>query len=161
MLSNWKLGLALAIIFALYSGALIAFGYERAETAHAKQDKLDLEAAIAHRDELQAKIDTMSHENAGLIHQLRNAKLEGQKYATQALRSTTCNPLRGYISLLNTHKGYPLGSPDNPALAAGEDAKPSALTGERINAELEQCEIDYRIAITRLNGLIDSCAVLQ
>lgn len=161
MLSNWKFGLAIVIIFSLYSGALIVYGYQKAETDYARQEKKDLDAAIAKRDELQAKIDNMAGENAGLVIQLKNAKLEGHKYATSALRSNTCNPLRGYISVLNMQKGYPIGTPDNPRLAAGEDAKPSAITGERIQAELEQCEIDYRIAVTRLNGLIDSCSVLQ
>lgn len=152
---------ALSVVFALYSGALIMFGYERAEKHHAEQDRTQYEAAIAHRDELQAQIITMAEENAGLIHQLRNANLEAQKYETAALRSNTCNPLRGYISLLNKHKGYPVGTPDNPRLAAGEDVKASAITGARIQAELESCEADYSLAITRLNGLIDSCSVLQ
>lgn len=136
-------------------------GYSRAERDQVERDKKDLEAAISQRDALQAQIDTMAGENAELVFKLKNAKLEGHRYVTQALRSTTCNPLRGYISVLNVQKGYPEGSPDNPRLAVGEDAKPSTVTGERIQAELEQCEIDYRLAITRLNGLIDSVLVLQ
>jgi hypothetical protein len=148
---------ALGLVVALAE----SHGYSRAERDNAKQENKELQAAIAKRDELQAQINNMAGENAELVFKLKNAKLEGHKYVTEALRSNACNPLRGYISVLNTQRGYPIGTPDNPRLAVGEDAKPSSLTGERIHAELEQCEIDYRIAITRLNGLIDSVELLQ
>lgn len=152
---------ALAIVFALYSGALISFGYSRAETAHAKQDTRDLEAAIAHRDALQAQIDTMTIENAGLINQLRNVKLEAHKYATQAQRSNLCNLTLGAVSVLNARKGYPVGTSENPSVPAGKDGAPSTVTGEAVTTELESCENDYQLAITKLNGLIDSVLVLQ
>lgn len=161
MLSNWKFGLAIAILFSLYSASLIVYGYQKAETNYAKQDKLNLEAAIAHRDELQAQINNMAGENAQLIFKLKNQPREAPKHATQAQRSDTCNLTLGAVRVLNVQKGYPLGSPDNPGLPAGKDGAPSTVTGEGALAELEQCEIDYRIAITRLNGLIDSCRVLQ
>jgi uncharacterized membrane-anchored protein YhcB (DUF1043 family) len=161
MLSNWKVGVALALLFSLYSGALIVFGYQKAETDHAKQDKLDLEAAVAHRDALQAQIDTMAGENADLINKLRNVQPEVYKHETQAQRSDICNLTLGAVSVLNARKGYPVGTPDNPRIPAGKDGAPSTVTGARAQTELESCEGDYQIAITRLNGLIDSCSVLQ
>lgn len=156
----FKVGIALLILTA-YSGALVGYGHGRAKAEYARQEKKNLEAVLAHRDALQAQIDTMAHENAKLVFELKNRKPEVKKHATNAQRSDACNPTLGAVSVLNVQKGYPVGSPDNPRLPAGKDAAPSTVTGERILEELESCEIDYRIAVTRLNGLIDSCSVLQ
>ncbi len=128
---------------------------------YVEQDKRDLEAALAHRDALQAQIDAMAGENAGLIHQLRNVKLEANKHATPAQKSATCNLTLGAVGVLNVRKGYPLGTAENPGLPAGKDAAASTVTGERVLTELESCENDYQLAITRLNGLIDSVQVTQ
>lgn len=132
-----------------------AHGYSRAEKNQAEQQNKALQEALAARDALQTQIDNLSKDNADLLAQVRNQPLETPKYETDQLRDTRL--LLGAVSLLNVQRGYPVGSPENPRLAAGKDGQPSTVTCGRIQAESEQCEKDYRIAVTRLNGLIDSC----
>ncbi len=148
-------------IFTAYSGLLVRYGKSQAATEYAKQEKRALDAAIARRDALQAQIDQMAGENAQLIFKLKNQPKEATKHATNAQRSDTCNLTLGAVSVLNVRKGYPVGTPENPGVPAGKDAAPSTVTGERALDELESCENDYRLAITRLNGLIDSVRILQ
>jgi TolA-binding protein len=148
-------------LFSAYTAAVMTYGYQKAQTAHAEQQNKDLQAAITKRDELQAQIDQMAGENAQLIFKLKNQPKEATKHATNAQRSDTCNLTLGAVSVLNVRKGYPVGTPENPGFPAGKDAAPSTVTGERALDELESCENDYQLAITRLNGLIDSVRILQ
>lgn len=151
----------IGLLFLLYSAALITYGHQRAETAQAKKDTAELQAAITKRDELQGEINTLAGQNTELLFKLKNQPLEASRHATQAQRSDTCNLTLGAVSVLNVRKGYPVGTTDNPSVPTGKDGVPSTITGERAQDELEQCEIDYMIAITRLNGLIDSVLVTQ
>lgn len=148
-------------LFSAYTAAVMTYGYQKAEAAHAKQENRDLQAAIAKRDALQAQIDRMAGENAQLIFKLKNYNPEATKHATNAQRSDTCNLTLGAVSVLNVRKGYPVGTPENPGVPTGKNAAPSTITGERALDELETCENDYQIAITRLNGLIDSVRITQ
>lgn len=144
--------------FGLLIALAEAHGYSRAEKAQAKQENQTLREALAARDALQTQIDNLSKDNADLLAKVRNQPLETPKYETTQLRDTRL--LLGAVSLLNVQRGYPVGSPENPRLAAGKDGQPSTVTCGRIQAESEQCEKDYRIAVARLNGLIDSCSLV-
>jgi hypothetical protein len=154
------MGLGLLVILALFTAGTYSKGRLDERIAQAERDTEVLQAAIAKRDALQAQIDTMAGENAQLIFKLKNAKPEAPKYATP-IQISVCRPSLGAISVLNDKRGYAVGTPDNPRLAAGEDVKPSSLTYDAVLGEWEQCETDYQVAVTRLNGLIDSVKILQ
>lgn len=80
---------------------------------------------------------------------------------TDAQKSDSCNSSRGGVQLLNSARGYSVGTRENPRLTKAEEKQESAYTGERLFTDAKSCEDDYLTCVTDFNQLVTACELLE
>lgn len=87
--------------------------------------------------EHQKEVDSYEKQLAEAERRFKNVTPQVQK------QHGVCNPVLGDISLLNSAKGYPIGSSENPSMDDQESRAPSSVTAEAIIRDSQQCASQY------------------